>query len=297
MARPLAGTAAGRTNRRLLLLALVAGIVAAILIYATLSRSSASTGGAGAGAIEAPAVVAKQDIPARTKITTSMLEVRQVPTDDRSELAYTDLTQVVGRVTRYPIATNEQVLSTKVVSLASVAKTGDSLSYVIPEGRRAISIEVSEVVSSGGLVLPGDYVDIIGVFDVTFGAGDQEITVDKYFSRIILQNIEVLAVAQTVVDTPPEAGTTTGAEGETATTGAETADGQRVRNTEAAPEPKATTVTLSATPQEAQLLFLAEENGVLRLAVRPYGDAAVQDIPFVAETELIPPNLPRPVVR
>jgi pilus assembly protein CpaB len=239
-------------------------------------------------------VVAKQDIPARTKITSDMVEVRQMPTDDLSELAYTDLTQVVGRVSRYPIATNEQVLSTKVVSLESAAETGDSLSYVIPEGRRGISIEVNEVVSSGGLVLPGDYVDIIGVFDVTFSSGDQETTEDKYFSRIILQNIEVLAVAQTVVDTPPEAGTTTGTDGETTTTDA---DGQRVRNTEADPEPKASTVTLSVTPQEAQLLFLAEENGVLRLAVRPYGDAAVQDIPFVAETELIPANLPRPVVR
>jgi pilus assembly protein CpaB len=297
MARPLAGTAAGRTNRRLLLLALVAGVVAAILVYAALSRGSESTGGAGGAASMAPAVVAKQDIPARTKITTSMLEVRQMPTNDRSELAYTDLTQVVGRVSRYPIATSEQVLSTKVVALEGVAKTGDSLSYVIPEGRRGISIGVSEVVSSGGLVLPGDYVDIIGVFNVNFRDGEQERTEEKYFSRIILQNIEVLAVAQTVVDTPPEAGTTTGAEGETATTGAETADGQRARNTEAAPEPKASTVTLSVTAQEAQLLFLAEENGVLRLAVRPYGDAAVQDIPFVAETELIPPNLPRPAVR
>jgi len=293
MARPLAGTAAGRTNRRLLLLALVAGIVAAILIYTALSRGSEGTGSAGAASM-VPAVVAKQDIPARTKITTSMIEVRQMPTDDLSELAYTDLSQVVGRVTRYPIATSEQVLSTKVVSLESAAKTGDSLSYIIPEGRRAISIEVSEVVSGGGLVLPGDYVDIMGVFDVKFGNGDQETTEEKYFSRIILQNIEVLAVAQTVVDTPPEAGTTTGTDGETTTTDA---DGQRVRNTEAEPEPKASTVTLSVTPQEAQLLFLAEENGVLRLAVRPYGDAAVQDIPFVAETELIPANLPRPVLR
>jgi pilus assembly protein CpaB len=293
MARPLAGATAGSTNRRLLLLALVAGIVAAILIYTALSRGSESTGGASA-ASTAPAVVAKQDIPARTKITSGMVEVRQMPTDDLSELAYTDLSQVVGRVTRYPIATSEQVLSTKVVSLESAAKTGDSLSYIIPEGRRAISIEVSEVVSGGGLVLPGDYVDIMGVFDVKFGNGDQETTEDKYFSRIILQNIEVLAVAQTVVDTPPEAGTTTGTDGETTTTDA---DGQRVRNTEAEPEPKASTVTLSVTPQEAQLLFLAEENGVLRLAVRPYGDAAVQDIPFVAETELIPANLPRPVMR
>ena len=293
MARPLAGTAAGSTNRRLLLLALVAGIVAAILIYTALSRGSEGTSSAGA-ASTVPAVVAKQDIPARTKITTSMVEVRQMPTNDRSELAYTDLTQVVGRVSRYPIATSEQVLSTKVVSLESAAATGDSLSYVIPEGKRGISIEVNQVVSSGGLVLPGDYVDIIGVFDVNFVNGQEERTEEKYFSRIILQNIEVLAVAQTVVDTPPEAGTTTGADGETTTTDA---DGQRVRNTEAEPEPKASTVTLSVTPQEAQLLFLAEENGVLRLAVRPYGDAAVQDIPFVAETELIPANLPRPVVR
>ena len=293
MARPLAGTAAGSTNRRLLLLALVAGIVAAILIYTALSRGSESTGGASA-ASTAPAVVAKQDIPARTKITSGMVEVRQVPSDNRSELAYTDLSQVVGRVTRYPITTNEELLSTKVVSLTSVAKTGDSLSYVIPEGSRAISIEVTQVISSGGLVLPGDYVDIIGVFDVTFGSGDQEITEERYFSRIILQNIEVLAVAQTVVDTVPEAGTTTGTDGETTTTDA---SGQRVRNTEADPEPKASTATLSVTPQQAQLLFLAEENGVLRLAVRPYGDATVQDIPFVAETDLIPSNLPRPVVR
>lgn len=294
MARPLAGTAAGSTNRRLLLLALVASVVAAILVYAALSRSSESTGGAAGAASMVSAVVAKQDIPARTKITSSMVEVRQVPADTHSELAYTDLSEVAGQVTRYPIATNEEMLSTKVVSLNSVANTGDSLSYVIPEGSRAISIQVTQVVSSGGLVLPGDYVDIIGVFDVTFGAGDQEITEERYFSRIILQNIEVLAVAQTVVDTVPEAATTTGTDGETTTTDD---SGQRVRNTEAEPEPKASTVTLSVTPQEAQLLFLAEENGVLRLAVRPYGDATVQDIPFVAETDLIPTNLPRPVVR
>jgi pilus assembly protein CpaB len=297
MARPLAGTAGGSTNRRLLLLALVAGIVAAILVYATLSRSSESAGGAGGAASMVPAVVAKQDIPARTKITSAMVEVQQVPSDSRGELAYTDVSQVVGQVTRYPIATNEEVLSTKVVSLQSVAKTGDSLSYVIPEGKRAVSIQVDQVISSGGLVLPGDYVDVMGVFNVKFGSGDQETTEDKYFSRIILQNIEVLAVAQTVVDTAPEAGTTTDANGETTTTGSESTDEQRVRSTDVAPDPKASTVTLSVTLQEAQLLFLAEENGVLRLAVRPYGDAEVQDIPFVAETELIPANLPRPVAR
>jgi pilus assembly protein CpaB len=185
-----------------------AGIVAAILVYVALTRESEGTGGAAGAASTVPAVLAKQDIPARTKITTDMVGLRQMPADDRSELAYTDLSEVVGRVTRYPIATNEQVLSTKVVALEGAAATGDSLSYMIPEGRRAISIGVSEVVSSGGLVLPGDYVDVIGVFDVEFrnAQGETE-TQDKYFSRVILQNLEVLAVAQTLVDAPPEAGT------------------------------------------------------------------------------------------
>jgi pilus assembly protein CpaB len=195
----------GITNRRLLLLALVAGIVAAILVYTALSRGSESTGGTSAVTSMEPAVVAKQDIPARTKITTGMVEVRQMSLDDRSELAYTDLSQVVGRVTRYPIATSEQVLSTKVVSLESAAVTGDSLSYVIPEGRRAMAVQVDEVVAVGGLVLPGDYVDVMATFDVTFKDGDSEKTEDMYFTRLILQNTEVLAVAQTVVDAPTEA--------------------------------------------------------------------------------------------
>lgn len=296
MARPITA-AGGRTNRRLLLLALVAGIVAAILVYAALSRGSESTGGATGAASTTPVVVAKQDIPARTKVTAAMLEVRQVPVEDRSELAFSDLSQVVGRVSRYPIATNEQVLSTKVVALESAAQTGDSLSYVIPEGRRGISIEVNEVISSGGLVLPGDYVDIIGVFDVDFRDGEQEKTEERYFARLILQNIEVLAVGQGVVDAPPEAGTATDADSTTGASGTEADGGQRARNTEADPNPKADTVTLSVTPQEAQLLFLAEENGVLRLSVRPYGDADIQNIPFVVETELIPPNLPSPFAR
>lgn len=300
MARPLTKMAGGTTNRRLLLLALAAGIVAAILVYTALSRNSESTGGgASAPASMAPVVVAKQDIPARTKITASMVEVRQMPLDDRSELAFADLSDAVGRVTRYPIATSEQVLSTKVVALESAAVTGDSLSYVIPDGRRAMAISVDEVVAVGGLVLPGDYVDVIGTFDVTFRKGESETTEDNYFTRLILQNIEVLAVAQTVVDAPPEAGTGTGTDTGTDAGAAapETTEGQRVRNTEAEPEPKAITVTLSLTPQEAQLIFLAEENGKVRMAVRPYGDADVQDIPFIAEPELIPPDLPSPVVR
>ena len=294
MPRSLTNTVGGGTNRRLLLLALAAGLVGAVLVYAAVSRGSDSTDSAGSASSMVPVVTARIDIPPRTKITTDMVEVRQVAPDSRSELAYTDVADVVGRISRYPLATSEQILSTKVVSLASAAETGDSLSYVIPEGKRGISIQVNQVTSGGGLVLPGDYVDIIGVFDFEFRDGDDEETEERYFASLILQNVEVLAVAQTVVDTPPEAGTT--ADGEAIAQVAD-GDGQRVRNTDADADPGATTVTLSVTLEQAQLLFLAEENAVLRLAVRAYGDSEVQDVPFVVETSLIPPNLPKPFTR
>ncbi len=287
MARPLTTTTAGRTNRRFLLLALFAAVISAVLVFAAINRATEkSEGGVGLGTV--PVVVAKTDIPARTRVTASMVEVRQVPLDARGELAYTDLEQVVGQITRFPIATSEQILSSKLISLTGpAAEVGDSLSFVIPKGMRAIAITVSEVVSSGGLVLPGDYVDIIGVFDVEFGSGEQQEEEEAYFAKTILQNVEVLAVAQKVVDAPPDAVVSEEA----------AAGGQRERTTEADPNPEAATVTLAVTPEQAQLLFLAEANGTLRLTVRPFGEDEKPQVPFAVETELIPADLPAPTVR
>ena len=282
MARTIS-TTAGRTNRRFLLLAMFAAGISAILVYAAINQATDEQGGGGVSTV--PAVIAKTDIPARTPVTADMVELRQVPVNARSELAHTDLTQVVGKVTRFPVATNEQVLSTKVVSLTGAsAETADSLSFVVPKGMRAMAITVQEVINTGGLVLPGDYVDIIGVFDVHTrgGAGDGD--EDAFFARTILQNVEVLAVAQKLVDAPPDAIASEGPPDQ----------GQRERATEADPNPAAATVTLSVTQQQAQLLFLAEANGTLRLTVRPFGEDQVGDVPYSLETELLPPGLPTP---
>ncbi len=282
-------------NRRFLLLALVAGLLSAILVYAAVSNASGNGGEGGGGTVATvPAVVASTDIPARTEITAGMVEVRQVPANDRSELAFTDTAEVVGKVTRFPIAAGEHVLSTKVVSLTGLQVKNESLSFVIPPDMRAIAINVDQVIGSGGLVLPGDYVDVIAVFDVEFitgegGATNRE-TKQKFFSSTVLQNIEVLAVAQTIVDAAPEPTAT--ANGEATPVAAET--GQRARVTEASPDPNAVTVTLAVTLADAQKIFLAEENGVLRLAVRPYGDDKEQNVHYLTEMDLLPKDLPNP---
>lgn len=281
MSRSLTALTAGSSNRRFILLALALGLVGAILVYVAASRGPSSSGG---GVADTAVVVAKTDIPARTKITQSMVEVRLVPAESASQFAFTDVANVVDQVTRFPIAANEQILTTKVVSLTgSSSATSRSLSFVVPRGKRAIAINITPVQGAGGLVLPGDYVDVLVVYDVDFRTAEGSQTEDSFIVQTLFQNVEVLAVQQTVVDVVPEATPTAG--------------GQRVRNSEAKPEPDAITVTLALTPEEAQRLYLAESNGRIRLSVRPFGEAETRPIDALLEIDLIPPNLPNPFQR
>jgi len=106
-----------------------------------------------------------------------------------------------------------------------------SLTFVIPSGTRPISVAVNEVVGVAGFVKPGDRVDVLATMD----SPDS----DSAVTTTVLQNVEVLAIAQDMEE--------------------------RVDK-----EPKVTTtVTLAVTLAEAQRLTLAEETGVLRLALRP----------------------------
>jgi pilus assembly protein CpaB len=224
--------------------------------------------------------VAKVDIPARTAVTADMVEVRLVAGDDRSVLAYDSVEAIRGKVTRFPITANEQVLSSKVVDLSgSAAATARSLSYIIPAGKRAFSISTNEVRDVGGLLLPGDYVDVMVKYDVDFG---DEVEA-SYLAHILLQNVEVLAVSQTIVDVVPE--------DEPSETG------QRERISEAKPNPGAGTITLALTAEDAQLIFLAESTGEIRFALRPYGDSEERPVDFTTKRELLPPNIPAPIRR
>jgi pilus assembly protein CpaB len=211
--------------------------------------------------------------------------VKLVSSETRSALSFDDPALVVGQVTRFPIAANEQLLSSKLVNLAPGATAAShSLSFTVPKGKRGFAINVSEVASAGGLVLPGDYVDVIILYDVDFtNRQGQKESEENFLVQTLYQNIEVLAVSQSVVDVVPDAEPGT--------------NGQRVRNSEAKPVPGASTVTLALTPEQVQRLYVAEANGKLRLAVRPYGEAEERPLDFMTELELLPQNLPNPFLR
>ena len=284
MSRNAAALNPGRGNRRFILLALVLGLMGAGLVYVATSRNTSTQSQSSGGAADTPVLVAKADIAARTTITADMVEVRLVGADDRSVLAYTNAQDVVGKVTRFPINANEQVLSSKVVDLTGGTAAARSLSYIIPEGKRGFAINASEIQDVGGLLLPGDYVDVVVLYDVDFtGLDGSQQTKSSFLAHTLLQNVEVLAVSQTVADIVPD------------TQPNET--GQRVRNSEAAPNPGAGTITLALTPEDAQLMYLAEANGRIRLAMRSFGDSEERPIDYTTELELIPENLPNPFLR
>jgi pilus assembly protein CpaB len=102
---------------------------------------------------------------------------------------------------------------------------------VLAKDKRALTIAVNEVVGVAGFVFPGDRVDVLGTVKVD----------DENFTKIILQSVEVLAIAQKVEQKPGE-------------------------------EPRVTTsATLALDPQQAEALAQIDNSGKLRLALRPYG--------------------------
>jgi Flp pilus assembly protein CpaB len=187
----------------------------------------------------------------------------------------------VGRVARFPIAANEQVLLFKIVG-TSVGEQ-DALTYVIEEGMRGLAINVEEVIGVGGLLLPGDHVDVLWV---PF-AGAPSFT--------LLSDVEVTAVSQAILDVPAVAPGLQGEEQEGgAAATADEVDGQRTRASEAELQPDALTVTLMVSAEQMNTLLCAEayaleNNGYVRLALRSFGDTtpATVDAPACPPIELL----------
>jgi pilus assembly protein CpaB len=142
---------------------------------------------------------------------------------------------------RVPLANGEPVRRERLVK----GQTGGMMSTMLASGRRAVAIDVTVNTTAGGFILPNDHVDVIRTFR------DQEQTkergVDVVSSEVILSNVRVLAMGQTVETK----------NGEAVVTGA--------------------TATLELDPRQTELVILAQRTGQLALALRAMADANLKD--------------------
>lgn len=267
MAQSVSTTSGSRVNRRFLFLALILAALAAVLVYAAISRSGGDSGSASG---DIPVVVASSTIPPGTRITDDMVEIQEFSSDTApfQSLEATEL--VVGQVARYPINQGEPVLASKLVD--TTITTNDALTYILEPGKRGIAFKFDQLIGVSSLVLPGDHVDVLWV------------PFKNAPSFVLLADVEVSAVSQTVADIAPAAPGLSEEAAATPTTG------DRTRTSDAAPDIEADSATLMLTPEQATNLHCAEafaekNEGQIRLALRSFGDTA----PLQTNAPVCPP--------
>jgi pilus assembly protein CpaB len=251
------GLTLARGNRTLLLVAMLAGLAAAVLVFVALANQSESGGSSGAlpGGATVKTVVAAQDIAAGTEVTADMVGVADVPRDLAVTGAFGDTAPVLGQVTSTPLAAGEAITPSKIGT--EVENVG--IDVVLRDGMRAIAVQVDEVTAVGGNVRPGAFLDISAVFEDADGNAT---------ARMVLQNVEVIAVAQEAQEPAPAAGD-----------GAQ--DGLNSGNVpeDFEVQPGAATLTLAVTPQDTLTLALVQETAVrVYASLRPYGEDAPAEV-------------------
>lgn len=190
-------------------------------------------------------VVAVVDLQVGQQINPEMIKLVDWPRDSMPVGGFTDPTTLSGRVTKTGIGRGEPVLESKLAPVGSRA----GLSALIASGKRAMTVRVNEVVGVAGFALPGNYVDIIVN---TQEEGGQAGNKDQQISKIVLEHILVLAVAQ------------------------------EASRDESKPK-VVNAVTLEVTPEEAEKLDLARSVGTLSLVLR--NQVETQDIKTVGATK------------
>ena len=152
----------------------------------------------------------------------------------------------VGRGVITPVRANEPLLEGKLADKGA----GGGLSVSIPEGMRAVSVKVDEVIGVAGFVLPGTRVDVVVTLPPR--AGGNEAT-----AQVILQNIPALAAGES---TQPDA--------------------------QGKPH-GVTVITLLVTPEQAEALILAANEGRIQLALRNTLDLAMVETPGARAASLL----------
>ncbi len=195
-------------------------------------------------------VVAAKKLELGYRITKDDVRIVEWPKASPLEGSFNDIKLVIDRGTIVPLQMNEPILESKLAP----KEAGAGLMTVIPEGMRALSIQVNSIIGVGGFILPGSRVDLI--LTAVPPEGVPGAKGGETGSKIILENLEVIAAGQNVQ---------------------RDADGkpQTVQN-----------VTLLVTPDQAQRVALATGEGRIQLALRNPLDKEATEPSLVVRSEL-----------
>ena len=193
------------------------------------------------------AVVARRDLPVGHLLGEDDVRLVDWPTDAMPEGYSRTVAEVVGRGLVTNVRTNEPLLEAKLAGRG----TGGGLPIVVPDGMRAFTVSVDEVVGVAGFIDQGTRVDVLVNMIPPNDSRGEPVT------RIFLQNVEVLARGQSI---------------------------QRSERGEPLVVP---VVTLSVTPEQAEQLAAATMNARIQLALRNMTDVKEVRTPGIRASALL----------
>jgi pilus assembly protein CpaB len=201
-------------------LALAVGLLVSFAVYNRLRDSAGAT----SNERGVPVVVAADDIQIGTRLDARDVHVITLPQSAVPPGAPSAASQVVGRGVILPVSKGEFILNSKLAAL----NAGAGLPSMIPQGMRAVSVRVNDVVSVAGFVQPGTHVDVLS----TGSEGSERQT------TTVLENVLVLAVGKSL-------------------------DRNASADAQTAP-----VITLAVSPDDAQKLALVSSEGRIQLSLR-----------------------------
>lgn len=235
--------------------ALVVGILASRFVYREMRVASTPK-----TVQTVRVVIASIPLKLGTRLQANQLTTIDWPSSSPMAGSFSRTEDCVGRALLTNVAPNEPILEPKLAP----REAGAGLPAVIPEGMRALSVRVDDVVGVAGFVEPGTMVDVLATGD----PGGSGTNGSDVVTRTILEDVRVLAAGQ-----------------------------QTTQDKEGKPQTVAV-VTLLVDPDQADRLTLASNEGRLRLALRNTIDTKqLEPQPVFRSTVFYgqPPAKPRPV--
>lgn len=215
--------------------------LAALVVAKTMLPNAATAKVAAPQQVGVPVVAARSALKFGDRLDASKVEIVKLPANAVPEGAFTTVAQVLAQdgggapVVLTPIAARETLLPAKLSGPGARA----SVAAEIRDGFRAYTIKVSDVTGVGGHALPGDWVDVVLMRDLT-----PQAQTHNFVSQVVLQDVRVLGVDL---------------------------NADLASNKPATP----TTATLEVTVADAQKLSMAGDLGKLSLALRKTGATEV----------------------
>lgn len=173
------------------------------------------------------------DIPLGSTLNSNQVAISAWPKDLYPKDALIDVKAAVGRVAIRDFRRGEPIVESKLVPANRV--TG-LLPLKVAAGLRAFSVKVDEVVGVGGFIVPDSRVDVVATTSPSPQRQQEKV------SKIILENVQVLATGQTIEQKENKPVTVN-------------------------------TVTLAVTPEDAEKLALASNDGKIQLVLRNFADS------------------------